>query len=513
MTDPRFEELLGFGSEAVIGRSIRFMMGPHSDVVQIDSAIKATACAKTTTSFHAALYSGDGECKRLAVTCSPFYQSNGELIGCGLAFEPSHALSVSAALEVSRNAKMLVSADSSHTVQAVNEEFTRVFGIDKCEIAGRSLRMIHGPRTNRATWQSLLQAACAGRSSEGVIVACSRTCQESEYLARVFPVVDDASRIGSLVIYFYPQPVNTFECDWVGSEAPSYFHTLGCRDTSPAHRDDLSEDLPSTDGGAHTPYGCPAPRLSQRPVGVPLPAGVPSPIKLATPSRLKVVPRRRLARATSPPAIAASAVEITLGLLGNLSDVSIAAAASRIGISTSALKKACRRLGVSRWPYRRESRTAPPASSCIPSAPRDFDDSYVRMLHRKYGTRKTPSASVARPPASTRAPEQEVSAAPSCMCSAAAQSAVAEAAASASFVDETAASASFVDEGAMTMAFDSQDDDTMPSFEQGSTPTHDTTHLGTPLPVRERWWEMALDSGMSCAAEDLVGWPVAEGRL
>jgi hypothetical protein len=75
-------------------------------------------------------------------------------------------------------------------------------------------------------------------------------------------------------------------------------------------------------------------------------------------------------------------VEITLELLEDMSELTIAAAASRLRVSTTSLKKACRKLGVDRWPYRLEPAVAAPP----PPAPVDFDEAYVRRLHRKYNS-------------------------------------------------------------------------------------------------------------------------------
>ena len=66
-----------------------------------------------------------------------------------------------------------------------------------------------------------------------------------------------------------------------------------------------------------------------------------------------------------------------------MADLTIVAAAQRIGVSTTSLKKVCRKLGVDRWPYRKDR---PAAGAGGPAAaPRDFDEAYVRKLHRKYG--------------------------------------------------------------------------------------------------------------------------------
>jgi hypothetical protein len=92
-------------------------------------------------------------------------------------------------------------------------------------------------------------------------------------------------------------------------------------------------------------------------------------------------------------------VSITLELLESMADLTIVAAAQRIRVSTTSLKKACRKLGVDRWPYR-GGRLLPNSAGHGPAPPRDFDEAYVRKLHRKYGAapprRATSSCEISR---------------------------------------------------------------------------------------------------------------------
>ena len=76
---------------------------------------------------------------------------------------------------------------------------------------------------------------------------------------------------------------------------------------------------------------------------------------------------------------------ITLELLESMADLTIVAAAQRIRVSTTSLKKACRKLGVERWPYRKDRPAAAATAAKPTTIPRDFDEAYVRRLHRKYG--------------------------------------------------------------------------------------------------------------------------------
>jgi len=67
--------------------------------------------------------------------------------------------------------------------------------------------------------------------------------------------------------------------------------------------------------------------------------------------RLAIIfPRRKMGEA----ARGSDAVWLSVDVLNSLSDRSLASAAKLLGISATALKKACRELGVERWPYCRK---------------------------------------------------------------------------------------------------------------------------------------------------------------
>jgi len=101
--------------------------------------------------------------------------------------------------------------------------------------------------------------------------------------------------------------------------------------------------------------------------------------------RLAIIfPRRKNGEETR----GSDAVWLSVDVLNSLSDRSLASAAKILGISATALKKACRELGVERWPYHRnrkagsvsaeEKSRANTVSPPSPAEPMDFMD----LLHR-----------------------------------------------------------------------------------------------------------------------------------
>ena len=91
-----------------------------------------------------------------------------------------------------------------------------------------------------------------------------------------------------------------------------------------------------------------------------------------------VIPRRkRKAGASSGVSGAAKVkpIKIALEILDRLSNLSLSQAADSLGISSTAMKKSCRKLGVRRWPYKSDQ-----PSVCK----HQIDDAYVRKIQRKY---------------------------------------------------------------------------------------------------------------------------------
>jgi hypothetical protein len=69
-------------------------------------------------------------------------------------------------------------------------------------------------------------------------------------------------------------------------------------------------------------------------------------------------------------------VVITPDVLRALAGRPLSEAAQRLGVSATALKHACRKLGILRWPYKKGGGLA--ARPCV------IDDAYVQRLYRKY---------------------------------------------------------------------------------------------------------------------------------
>ena len=101
------------------------------------------------------------------------------------------------------------------------------------------------------------------------------------------------------------------------------------------------------------------------------------------PCMLTVVPRRK---AGQGPADIAVPVSVTRETLQMYAGVRLTKAAELLGISTTAMKKACRKLGVSRWPYNPSAPSKPQSPIRASTAAKmvQVDSAYVRKVFRKY---------------------------------------------------------------------------------------------------------------------------------
>mmetsp|Transcript_130594 Transcript_130594/g.194517 ORF Transcript_130594/g.194517 Transcript_130594/m.194517 type:complete len:490 (-) Transcript_130594:363-1832(-) len=79
------------------------------------------------------------------------------------------------------------------------------------------------------------------------------------------------------------------------------------------------------------------------------------------------------------------AVELTREKIEEMSGKSLKQAAAEMGLAASTLKKACRRIGIERWPHRPEAVSPQLPPSLL------YDSAYVRRLQCKYADQKTKS--------------------------------------------------------------------------------------------------------------------------
>jgi hypothetical protein len=111
--------------------------------------------------------------------------------------------------------------------------------------------------------------------------------------------------------------------------------------------------------------------------------GSPPPPMKGTKFVCTVMPRRKAGQDLKS---MVAPVSISLETLETYASVPLSKAASELGISSTAMKKACRKLGVTRWPYNLSSLHQAAATTMANPNVTHVDSAYVRKLFRKYSS-------------------------------------------------------------------------------------------------------------------------------
>ena len=80
-------DLLGFGAEEMMGRSLNLLHGPKTDVKAVMGAIKNTGLL-STANFSTIMYARDGSERSIRALCIPYFGEGGVLAGCKLQLLP-----------------------------------------------------------------------------------------------------------------------------------------------------------------------------------------------------------------------------------------------------------------------------------------------------------------------------------------------------------------------------------------------------------------------------------------
>jgi hypothetical protein len=172
----------------LLGQTICTLLGTSSEA-ELFSAISAAA-EQSVTSVPATLISQHGFKIDVLATCTPFEQDSVKV--CKVDFKNFTLTEAECEeyLEDSASAKVLVSVDYPRIIKKVNRQFTELFGYIPNQITGRSIRAIHGPRTNLKLWNLLLDTAASARcTAEDQHFVSSVNCGESLHRVSCSPVL------------------------------------------------------------------------------------------------------------------------------------------------------------------------------------------------------------------------------------------------------------------------------------------------------------------------------------
>jgi hypothetical protein len=99
-------------------------------------------------------------------------------------------------------AKAVIDASEPWRAVHVSHELADLYGLLPVEMLGRSLSVVHGPKTDHGKWASLLHAGALGLSPSAVLMTWTRDCRELCTEVTVMPVLSgDCSILHVLLIF------------------------------------------------------------------------------------------------------------------------------------------------------------------------------------------------------------------------------------------------------------------------------------------------------------------------
>ena len=337
---------LGYHPYEINGHNVLAITGARSDTRMLQSAIESMQGLK----MQIILYDASGDERRLIVSCSPFYEDF-VLVGCLLTIQPSEAVMLQEAFAECLHARALVSADYPHAIHMANDAFLDRFSCDRQDVLGQPLHFfssINSELVDRAlaphfdadpeeAWSALLATALDGRvarwrrdTSDDIGV---QICDNGADEVTCAPVVEAPNGyIRHIVVSFGPPPgVGSADVPVVNGCSPPQLNPSAKRRVRPAALRGLA--MAAT---ADTTCSLVCPRLRSLGHAI-FPRRKPS----------LQVQRPRNDSALAPPVV------VTRELIAALADLPLNKAAAAAGVSATAFKKACRKLGVRRWAYKR----------------------------------------------------------------------------------------------------------------------------------------------------------------
>ena len=314
--------VLGHDPKKLIGQSILNITGARSNPQTLQQAIEGTHRNKVQL----ILYDACGGERRLIVSCCI---SNDSCAECQLTVYPSEAIMLHDAFSDCLCASALVSAENPHPIHMANELFCNHFECIRSEILGRPLHLFGLRCLGCGTfdeWLDFLSIALDGRVARKTNVTMpSFRCVVS---LTIVPVVEAPNgRIRHLLLTIGAQTRRGCAGQPADDCLPqNASRESGLRTRRPPHLLDRKRKTTADDShlqdGSHLHKSGPA-----------------------------IFPRRK-AGSIRDRTLAAPVV-VTEELVAALAHLPLSHAAATVGVSPTAFKKACRKLGVSRWAYKR----------------------------------------------------------------------------------------------------------------------------------------------------------------
>ena len=337
-SDKGIFDLLGYHSQEMSFRSVLTLTGPRSDQQMFQSAIRAMQGMK----IQFILYDAIGIDRRLLVSFFS-YKDSGSNVHCLIFLCPSEAIMLKDVFADCQFGRALVSAETPHAIHMANKAFLDRFSCSTSEVLGLPLRLIcRDYDSNLACSDHSLKPD--GSESEDSLSALICIALDGSIARMALKTSDSVGNISDEVT-----------CTPI-VEAPNgrirhLLITIGpllCRSST----DELRTD-------DHPLYNVGRAKRRARPQVQPA-ATIDTSGFLVCPHLQSagpaVFPRRKPRTESSRESIGdalAPPVVVTPELVAALAELPLRQAAAAAGLSPTAFKKACRKLGVRRWAYKR----------------------------------------------------------------------------------------------------------------------------------------------------------------
>mmetsp|Transcript_41351 Transcript_41351/g.130135 ORF Transcript_41351/g.130135 Transcript_41351/m.130135 type:complete len:711 (+) Transcript_41351:179-2311(+) len=181
-----FLGVFGFARSEIIGRSIRLINGPCTDITLLNSLLK-NAALHAECSEVISLYDHEG--KRLVVKVNVVNKCVGcEENECVLRMQTLEVVQSKFAFAEDGTKKLVIRLDNGR-IEYVSVPFEAYFGFLQSQMQGRTLSLIQGPSTDTSKLASLIQAGRCGYYHSEVLTTCDAKCEEITSLVQVAPVL------------------------------------------------------------------------------------------------------------------------------------------------------------------------------------------------------------------------------------------------------------------------------------------------------------------------------------
>ena len=293
---------LQYHPQHLLEKTVHIFEAPETDRQLLHTAIESAGLGKSSR-YQLVLLDSTGHSHRKMVSFDPKTERM-----CMLTIERSDAVLPQDALDVRCScAHALVSANAPFCFESVDSAFAATFGYAQEDLVGRRMSLLHGQSTDGLRWATLLQSACEGRADSACLALGTSCGAERRAMLSCTPVA--AAPNGAITHVL----VHCLSTSRPAADTRAEPHACDCGQTA-------EDDSDAADA-------------------------------------VRIRPRRKAARSGSCGGCggrdgSGAAIVMTAARVRAMAALPLRRAAEELGVSETALKAACRRLGLPAWPRR-----------------------------------------------------------------------------------------------------------------------------------------------------------------